>query len=100
MDIIEDLIIPGVVICIIAACIAAPVYFITKEGKKSRQHSIQVIEDSQQYVGMKMADFAEKFGPPRSVKDTEGIKFYDYYLNETFLLVTTKDGVITKVSRP
>ena len=100
MDIIDDLIIPGVVIGVIVACVAASFYFVNKSIKKDRQHSLQVIEESQQYVGMKMADFAEKFGPPRSVKDTEGIRFYDYYLNETFLLVTTKEGVITKVSRP
>ena len=99
MDIIDDLIIPGAVICFIVACAAAPFYFVNKSIKKKRQHSLQVIEESQQYVGMKMSDFAEKFGPPRSVKDTEGIRFYDYYLNETLLLITTKEGVITKVSR-
>jgi hypothetical protein len=100
MDIIDDLIIPGAVICLIATFVAVPIYYVNKSIHKDRQHSLQVIEESQQYVGMKMADFAEKFGPPRSVKDTEGIRFYDYYIDSVALLITTRDGVVTKVSKP
>lgn len=101
MGIIENIVFPigivvligGTVVCGVGSCVH-------KAVKNNNQHAIAVLNNHQQDLGMKMSDFAEKYGPPRDVKDTEGIKFYTYVIEDTYLTITTKEGVVTKVSRP
>lgn len=100
MDLTEDVIIPIIVISFLAGGVCGVGSCIHKTIKENNQHNTIVLNNHQQDVGMKMSDFAEKYGPPRDVKDTEGIRFYTYYLEDVYLLITTKDGVVTKVSHP
>lgn len=100
MGIIENIVFPIGIVVLIGGTVGGIFSCLNRELKQRDRHIAATLDTSQQYIGMKMVDFVEKFGAPYSTKEVEGIKFYVYYIDSVALLITTRDGVVTKVSKP